>query len=85
MHSELRDASLYLEYAAFGFLVCPSLLFHPEGKYAEMFRLCVTDQLVVTLHRDMVSRSVTPLRLHPVTLSPPATHARCSPSLLSRE
>lgn len=55
MHSELRDAHLYLDFIAFGFLVCPSLLFQPESKYMEIFRVCVTDQLVVTLYRELVS------------------------------
>jgi len=53
MHSELRDAHLYLDFIAFGFLVCPSLLFQPESKYMEIFRVCVTDQLVVTLYREL--------------------------------
>jgi hypothetical protein len=55
MHSELRDAPKYLEFIAVGFLLCPSLLFHPEARYQEIFRQAATDQLVVTLYRDLVS------------------------------
>lgn len=54
MYSELRDASLYHEYAALGFLLCPSLLLHPDGKYLDLFRLVLCDQLVVTLYRELV-------------------------------
>lgn len=62
MHSELRDTHLYLEFIAFGFLVCPSLLFHPDAKFMEIFRLSATDQLVVTLYRELV-------RYHSVSMS----------------
>ena len=63
MHTELRDTSVYLEHLALGFLVCPSLLLHPEARYMELFRQTATDQLVVTLYRELVSPPLHPFLL----------------------
>ena len=65
VHSELRDVPQYLEFIALGFLLCPSLLFHPEAKYQEIFCQAVTDQLVVPLYRDLVRPSASFLRVSP--------------------
>jgi len=58
MYTELREASTYSDYIVYAFLACPGLIFDPDGKYNEIFKLVISDHLVVNVFRD------TTLNLH---------------------
>jgi hypothetical protein len=57
LYSELRESPVYQEYVIFAFLACPGLIFHPEAKYTEIFRMVMTDHLVLNVFRDTVRPS----------------------------
>ena len=54
MYTELREASTYSDYIVYAFLACPGLIFDPDGKYNEIFKLVISDHLVVNVFRDTV-------------------------------
>ena len=54
MYVELRESSKYAEYVIFSFLACPGLLFHAEGRYNDLFKLVLSDHLVLDVFRDVV-------------------------------
>ena len=54
MHTELALSAKYHSYALFGFLVCPSLVLHSELAYLNLFKIAVSDTLVVDIFRDLV-------------------------------
>ncbi len=55
MYTELRENHVYAEYVIYAFLACPSLIFHPESKFTEIFKMVMTDHLVLNVFRDTVS------------------------------
>lgn len=52
MYTELRENHIYAEYVIYAFLACPGLIFHPEGKFTEIFKMVMTDHLVLNVFRD---------------------------------
>lgn len=54
MYTELSNADAYVQYCIFGFLACPMLLFSESPLYLDLFRLVVSDNLVVEIFRDLV-------------------------------
>jgi hypothetical protein len=64
MYTELRETQRYSEYVIYAFLACPGLIFHPESKYTEIFKMVMTDHLVLNVFRDTVSY-LQPSLLHP--------------------
>ena len=55
MYTELRETYRYSEYVIYAFLACPALIFHHESKYTEIFKMVMTDHLVLNVFRDTVS------------------------------
>ena len=55
MYTELRETNSYAEYVIYAFLACPGLIFHSESKYTELFKLVMSDHLVLNVFRETVS------------------------------